>query len=133
MSLVGYRMHEVSRQISNFDIAILPGTARVKHDVQGDVCHTQSHFHDSFGYPRGGNHSCGISFMLRKSRFDERKITSAQSPHDDPLIDGRLAMLRIQNGREDIALVGAYFPPKPQGNFKTQQYWRACNAMIIGA
>ena len=68
--------------------------------------------------------------MLGKSRFDERKITSAQSPHDDPLIDGRLAMLRIQNGREDIALVGAYFPPKPQGVFETQQYWRVCNAMI---
>ena len=130
MSLVGYRMHEVSRQISNFDIAIFAGTARVKHDVQGDVYHTQSHFHYSFGFPRGGNRSCGISFMLRKSRFDEKKITSVLSPHDDPLIDGRVAMLRIKNGREDIALVGAYFPPKPQGALQCKQYWQICNSMI---
>ena len=64
--------------------------------------------------PKRGNKSCGIRFMLRRSRLDERNIVSAVSPgYVD--IRGRFAIMRYKNGREHIALFGKYVPPKPTG------------------
>ena len=130
MSLMGYRMHVVSKQLSNFDNMIFCGTSIRKQSLQGDIRHTNSHFHFSFGFPIGGNTACGISFMLRKSRFDEKKIISTVTPEDDSDIMGRLAIIRYRNGREDIALLGSYFPTKPNSHATMRNYWRVCNSML---
>ena len=112
MSLMGYRMHVVSNRLANFDVMIFSGTSIQKQSLQGDIRHTNSHFYSSFGFPKGGNTACGISFMLCKSRFDEKRIISTVTPEDDSDIMGRLAIMRYRNGREDIALFGVIFSAK---------------------
>ena len=67
--------------------------------------------------------------MFRRSRFDERKIVSAVSPEHINIM-GRLAIMRCKDGREDIALVGSYFPPGPTGAVGRKEYWRVCELML---
>ena len=108
---------------------VFSGTSIKRQAPQCYLKHTSSHFHCCFGFPKGSNKSCGISFMLRRSRFDERKVVSAVSPdHDD--IMSRVAIMRYKNGRENIALLGTYFPPRPTGAVQQKEYWRVCDLML---
>ena len=38
-------------------------------------------------------------------------------------------MIRYRNGREDLAFVGMYFPPKPATRVR-QQYWKTSRAFV---
>ena len=93
------------------------GTSISRKSIEGDHPYTDAHWHYSFGYvaedKNVNNRSRGISFMLRKSRFDLNKVYEATSPHKESGIADRIAMLRYKNGREDICLLGMYFPTKP--------------------
>ena len=45
-------------------------------------------------------------------------------------IADRISMLRYKNGREDICLLGMYFPTKPSNARQKKEYWRVSNLML---
>ena len=68
--------------------------------------------------------------MLRRSRLDEKQVVSAVSPdHDD--IMGRVAIMGYKNGREDIALLGTYVPPKPTGVVATKRVLESLRCVAL--
>ena len=93
MSLVGYRMHEVSRQISNFDIAFVLAP-RMSNMMLRETCTTHSHiFITPLDILVVEIDLVVLASCCASRDFMNKKITSVLSPHDDPLIDGRVAML----------------------------------------
>ena len=49
-------------------------------------------------------------------------------------IAGRCALVRYKDRREDFAVPGFYFPPKPtQKKTKWQGYWSICDSMLAWA
>ena len=47
----------------------------------------------------------------------------------DPILQGRAALLRYRNGREDLAFAGMYFPPEPASHVKAQ-YWKVAKGIV---
>ena len=90
---------------------------------------TDSHLIYSFGHrPHTPNHSSGIVFFMRKTRFCASKVISCDMP-TDPILQGRAALLRYRNGTEDLAFAGMYFPPKPASHVKPQ-CWKVAKGIV---
>ena len=97
--------------------------------MQGDNLHTEDHLHFNFGFLKGGNRSTSVSILFNRHKFWERHIVSAESPTAVD-IAGRVAHIRYVRGREDISIIGFYFPPKPTTTFDKRKYWQQCTSML---
>ena len=126
------KAYSVSQELSNFDICVFPGTRLYRHEEQGDQSQTPWHHHFSFGFQKGTNTHAGVSLFFNKKKFDERFFMTAIAP-SDRRISSRVAHVRYRKGRQDISVVGFYFPPKPTSTIERRTYWPTCSAMIAWA
>ena len=126
MSLIQSRRGlDISEELSA-DLIGLQGTRSrfVPRPGVGDrytVRRHQRHWELSWGWQntRHSNRSAGCSIFVKTRRWRERDLCQVYST--PAVLQGRVGGARLRTGRSDVAMLVAYFPPKPS----QQKEWKA--------
>ena len=134
MSLIqGRRAVDISEELSA-DLIGLQGTRSRFVPRPGIVDrytvrrHTR-HWELSWGWQntRHSNRSAGCSIYVKTKRWRERDLCQVYST--PAVLQGRVGVARLRTGRSDVAMLVAYFPPKPSQQKEWKAYQHTCEAI----